>query len=58
MCIRDRINAGSETGGVPNALLVFKSGQRSGDYHEEINGDNYEKWLKTKLISNLPFSDR
>ena len=48
------INADSETGGVPNALLVFKSGKHSGDYDEEMNADNYEKWLEMNLIPNLP----
>jgi transposase len=32
---------------------MFKSGTKSGDYHHEINFDNYERWLKTKLIPNL-----
>jgi hypothetical protein len=31
---------------IPNALLMFKSGTKSGDYHQEINFDNYERWLK------------
>ena len=48
------IHAGSETGGVPNALLDLKSGQRSGDYHEKINADNFETKLKMKLIPHLP----
>jgi hypothetical protein len=33
---------------------MFKSGKKSGDYHHEINFDNYERWLKTKLTQNLP----
>jgi hypothetical protein len=33
---------------------MFKSGTKSGDYHHEMNFDNYERWLKTKLIPNLP----
>jgi hypothetical protein len=33
---------------------MFKSGTKSGDYHHEINFDNYEIWLKTNLIPNLP----
>jgi hypothetical protein len=32
---------------------MFKSGTKSGDYHHEMNFDNYEKWLKMKLIPNL-----
>jgi transposase len=33
---------------------MFKSGIKSGDYHHEMNFDNYERWLNTKLILNLP----
>ncbi|KAJ8718720.1 hypothetical protein PYW08_002957 [Mythimna loreyi] len=32
---------------------MFKSGTKSGDYHDDMNFTNYEKWLKTKLIPNL-----
>lgn len=48
------IHAGGETGFIPNALLIFKSGTKSGDYHSEMNSENYEKWLREKLIPNLP----
>ena len=41
-------------GGVPNALVIFKSGQHSGDYHGDMNADSYEHWVKSKLIPNLP----
>jgi hypothetical protein len=33
---------------------MFKSGTKSGDYHHEMKFENYERWLKTKLIPNLP----
>ncbi|CAH2108760.1 unnamed protein product [Euphydryas editha] len=46
------VHAGSETGFVPNALLMFKSGSKAGDYHD-MNYINYEKWLRTQLIPNL-----
>jgi len=48
------VHAGSENGFISNALLMFKSGTKSGDYHHEMNFDNYERWLKTKLMPNLP----
>lgn len=48
------VHAGSETGFVPNALLTFKAGSKSGDYHDNMNFENYEKWLRTQLIPNLP----
>lgn len=48
------VHAGSENGFVPNALLVFKAGTKSGDYHDNMNFINYEKWLRNQLIPNLP----
>ncbi|CAH2089437.1 unnamed protein product [Euphydryas editha] len=47
------VHAGSEMGFVPNALLTFKSGMKSGDYHDDMNFDNYEKWIRTDLLPNL-----
>lgn len=48
------VHAGGAEGFIPNGLLIFKSGTRSGDYHDEMNGTNYEKWVKEKLLPNLP----
>ncbi|XP_072940847.1 uncharacterized protein [Epargyreus clarus] len=48
------VHAGSRAGFVPNALLLFKAGTKSGDYQDKMNFQNYEKWLKTQLIPNLP----
>lgn len=48
------VHAGTETGFVPNALLTFKAGTKSGDYHDNMNYENYEKWLRTQLIPNIP----
>ncbi|XP_060808779.1 uncharacterized protein LOC132903764 [Amyelois transitella] len=48
------IHAGGEDGFVPNALLTFKAGTKSGDYHDNMNYENYERWLRTKLVPNLP----
>lgn len=47
------VHAGSEDGFVNNALLTFRSGKKSGDYHDDMNYENYEKWVKTKLLPNL-----
>ncbi|CAG4990218.1 unnamed protein product [Colias eurytheme] len=43
-----------DPGFVPNALLTFKPGGKSGDYHDNMNYKHYEKWLKTQLIPNTP----
>ncbi|XP_037875263.1 uncharacterized protein LOC119630329 [Bombyx mori] len=48
------VHAGSEDGFVPNALLLFKAGAKSGDYHDNMNYLNYEKWLRCQLLPNLP----
>lgn len=48
------VHAGSESGFVPNALLTFKAGTKSGDYHDNMNYDNYKKWVSTQLRPNLP----
>ncbi|KAG8227808.1 hypothetical protein J437_LFUL006222 [Ladona fulva] len=41
-------------GFIPEALLIFKSGLKTGDYHGEMNSGNYLKWVKNQLIPNLP----
>lgn len=47
------VHAGGANGFVPNALLIYKSAQATGDYHSEMNKENYEKWLREHLIPNL-----
>jgi transposase len=47
------LHAGGKKGFVPNALLMFKSGLTTGDYHDDMNHKNYVKWLKEKLLPNL-----
>lgn len=48
------VHAGGDMGFIPNALLMFKSGMKTGDYHSEMNSENYGKWLEQQLIPNLP----
>jgi len=38
---------------MPNALLISRSGSKSGDYHDDMNHANYKKWLQETLIPNL-----
>ena len=47
-------HAGSCQGFVPNALLTFQAKLKSGDYHDEMNGDNFKKWFQEKLLPNMP----
>ncbi|KAJ8965225.1 hypothetical protein NQ314_004295, partial [Rhamnusium bicolor] len=48
------LHAGSKGGFIPNGLLIFKSGLKSGDYHDEMNSINFKRWLESQLIPNLP----
>ncbi|KAJ3622216.1 hypothetical protein MTP99_002741 [Tenebrio molitor] len=48
------VHAGDEMGFVNDALLIFKSGSKSGDYYVDMNITTFERWLRTKLIPNLP----
>lgn len=46
------VHSGSETGFVPNTLLMYKSGTKTGDFNG-MNFEIYEKWVRTQLIPNL-----
>lgn len=48
------VHAGNKNGFIPGASLVFKAKSSSGDYHNEMNFDNFVKWLEERLIPNLP----
>jgi hypothetical protein len=47
------LHVGVRHGLIPNALIIFKSTQKTGDYHNEMNVENCIRWLKEKLIPNL-----
>ncbi|GJQ79682.1 hypothetical protein Trydic_g20622 [Trypoxylus dichotomus] len=49
------MHAGSDEGFLNGALLIFKSGQKGdNNHHDDMNFDNYKRWLETLLIPNLP----
>lgn len=48
------MHAGYEAGFIPNALLMFKGGTKTGDYHNNVNYENYENWICTQLMPSLP----
>lgn len=48
------VHAGSADGFVKGADLIFKSKSKSGDYHDDMNFENFKRWLENKLIPNLP----
>jgi transposase len=48
------INAITKDGWVPGAKLVFKSTQKTGDYHGQMNWDLFRKWFSESLLPNIP----
>ena len=46
--------AGSKAGFLKGTELVRKAKSSTGDYHDEMNGDSFFKWVKEKLIPHLP----
>lgn len=47
-------HAGGKTGFVENGLLIFKSKSKSSDYHDDMNSVNFMRWMKEKIVPNLP----
>lgn len=41
------------TGCIPNTQLIFKSNQKTRDYHNEMNSENFIRRLNENLITNL-----
>ena len=48
------VHAGGKGGFLNGADLVFKSPTTNGDYHGQINAVNFEKWIREKLLPNVP----
>jgi hypothetical protein len=48
------LHAGSENDFLHNAMLVYKAGEATGNYHGQMNGTNFEKWVHKMLAPNLP----
>lgn len=44
------VHAGGVNGFVPEAGLLFVSGQKSGDYHGEMNGETFKSWVENLLL--------
>jgi hypothetical protein len=47
------VHGGGRVGFISDALLIYKSRQKTGDYHSEMGIKNYSCWLKTMLIPSL-----
>lgn len=50
------LHAGSKAGFLNGGMLLYKAGTTSGDYHGQMNHVNFEKWVREKLVPNLPDS--
>lgn len=48
------VSIGSAKGFLEGASLVFKSGKTTGDYHGQMNAENFEKWIKCIVLPKLP----
>ncbi len=48
------VHAITADGWVDGAQLVFEAKKRTGDYHGQMNWDNFSKWFETQLIPNIP----
>jgi len=48
------LHAGSKNGFIPGAKLLYKLGSTSGDYHGQMNYENFKKWIENKLLPNIP----
>lgn len=47
------LHAGHREGFVKNASLIFGTKSKLADYHGDMNGDIFIKWVKEKLVPNL-----
>ena len=48
------VHAMTRDGWVEEAELVFEAKRRTGDYHGQMNWNNFSKWFETQLIPNIP----
>lgn len=48
------VHAITENGWVDGAQLVFEAKKRTGDYHGQMNWDNFSMWFKSQLLHNIP----
>ena len=49
-------HAGTRAGFIPSALLLCGKSikEAMADYHQDMNGDVFEKWFEERLLPNLP----
>jgi hypothetical protein len=45
---------GLEKGFLTWGLLIYKAEAATGDYHGQMNAENFEKWMSSQVLPNLP----
>ena len=48
------VHAITQDGWVPEAQLVFEAKRRTGDYHGQMNWENFSRWLTVQLLPHVP----
>jgi len=48
------VHAITKDGWVKDAQLIFEANKRTGDYHGQMNWDNFSEWFMKKLLPNIP----
>ena len=48
------MNAITKDGWVPGAKNVFKSTRKTGDYHGQMNAEQFQRWFSEMLLPNIP----
>lgn len=48
------VHAITQDGWVDGAQLVFQAKKRTGDYHGQMNWENFSKWFTDQLMPNIP----
>lgn len=48
------VHAGGENGFIDGAELLYKCKSKQDDYHDEMDKENFLKWLNERLLPNLP----
>lgn len=48
------VNAITREGWVKNAQLVFQAKKKTGDYHGQMDWNNFSRWFTDQLLPNIP----
>ena len=48
------VHAITKDGWVNGAQLIFDAKKRTGDYHGQMNWENFSKWFEIQLLPNIP----